>query len=277
MFLAMVAVLLSAALLCLEVGLIREVNRPFDPQTAPADVAELFAGLNVAIWGSAALAAVLLAFTILGLVQLLILHDLSRLEAIGFSFSLSVLIAVAGGFLWVMTHRSRSAAMAERLATRWARVRRRKYDAGGTQDAVARLFGAFAAIRRGGWRRALLGSTYNIGFDLLTLFFLFVAARHVVTPGVLLAGYGMPLLLARVRFLPGGLGVTEGTMVGLYHTLGVPTAVAVPVVLAYRLLSFWVPTLVGFPVVGYLQHERVRGVSGETVAGDRAGGRTAGR
>ena len=31
-------------------------------------------------------------------------------------------------------------------------------------------------------------------FDMLTLYFLFVAAGHPVSPGVLLAGYGLPLI-----------------------------------------------------------------------------------
>lgn len=96
-----------------------------------------------------------------------------------------------------------------------------------------------------------------------------MAARHVVTPGVLLAGYGMPLLLARISILPGGLGVTEGSMVALYHALGVPTAVTVLVVLAYRLLSFWVPTFVGFPLIAYLQREHVRDDSAKTAARHR--------
>ena len=44
-----------------------------------------------------------------------------------------------------------------------------------------------------------------------------------------------------MSFLPGGLGITEGGMVGLYVALGVPAAKAVLVVLACRGLSFWLP------------------------------------
>ena len=53
-----------------------------------------------------------------------------------------------------------------------------------------------------------------------------------------------------MSFLPDGLGITEGGMVGLYVALGVPPATAVLVVVAYRGLSFWLPTLIGFAARG---------------------------
>jgi len=47
--------------------------------------------------------------------------------------------------------------------------------------------------------------------------------------------------------------VVESTMVGLYTLLGVPKAAAIVVVLGYRLLSFWLPTLSGIALVPYLE------------------------
>ena len=94
----------------------------------------------------------------------------------------------------------------------------------------------------------------TIGFDMLTLYLIFVAAGHAVNPGVLLTGYGLPLLLGKVSFLPGGVGVVEGTMTALYDSLGVPDEVTVVVILAYRAISFWLPLLLGFLLVPYLQH-----------------------
>jgi hypothetical protein len=44
-------------------------------------------------------------------------------------------------------------------------------------------------------------------------------------------------------------------MVALYDKLGVPDAVSVIVVLAYRLISFWIPTIIGFPLTFYLNHK----------------------
>jgi len=53
--------------------------------------------------------------------------------------------------------------------------------------------------------------------------------------------------------VPGGIGVIESTMTGIYTSLGVPSSITVVVVLAYRVLSFWLPLLLGFPVVGIFQ------------------------
>jgi uncharacterized protein (TIRG00374 family) len=99
----------------------------------------------------------------------------------------------------------------------------------------------------------ITGAAANIGFDMGTLYLLFVAVGQPVSPGILLAGYGLPLLLGKMSFLPVGVGVVEGTMAALYNGLGVPDPVTVVVILAYRLISFWLPTLVGFPLVPYLQ------------------------
>lgn len=99
----------------------------------------------------------------------------------------------------------------------------------------------------------MLGAIANIVFDMLTLYFLFVAAGHNVSLGILFAGYGLPLILGKMAFLlPGGVGVIEGSMVALYDSLQVPNAVSVVVILGYRLFSFWLPTLLGFAAATYL-------------------------
>jgi hypothetical protein len=57
-----------------------------------------------------------------------------------------------------------------------------------------------------------------------------------------------------MTILPGGVGLVEGSMAALYTSLGVPHAVTVVVILSYRFLSFWLPSLLGFPLIPYLQH-----------------------
>jgi uncharacterized membrane protein YbhN (UPF0104 family) len=190
---------------------------------------------------------------IFGLLHLLITHELSTLQAIGFGLTLLVLGLIVGMVLWGVYHSSQLTTLAMQVASRWARLRRRPYDPATTEDATGRLFSAWDTLRTGGWRGPALGATLNIVFDMLTLYFLFVAAGHAVSPGVLLAGYGLPLLLGKVTFLPGGVGIVEGTMAALYDGLGVPNGVTVVVILTYRVLSFWLPTLLGFPLVPYLQ------------------------
>jgi len=92
---------------------------------------------------------------------------------------------------------------------------------------------------------------------MLTLYFLFIAANNQISIGILLIGYGLPLLLGKVAFIiPGGVGVIETAMIGLYAELGVPNSIAVVVVLAYRLISFWLPLIAGFIIIPILQGRR---------------------
>jgi uncharacterized protein (TIRG00374 family) len=73
---------------------------------------------------------------------------------------------------------------------------------------------------------------------------------------VLLAGCALPQLLGKVAFIiPGGVGVVESSMVMLHH-VGSTQLKATVVVLGYRLISFWIPSLAGFPLAAYLQSSR---------------------
>ena len=47
--------------------------------------------------------------------------------------------------------------------------------------------------------------------------------------------------------LPGGVGGIDGGLIGVLVLYGAPAAVTVAAVLAYRLILFWVPLLVGAP------------------------------
>ncbi len=189
-----------------------------------------------------------------GMIHLLAAHELSDIQVIGFALILLSLITATFILVWGYRHRLAVLQLSHRLGARWTGVRQRPYDPAKTDKWFAGLFDAWELMIEGGWRGPALGAGLNVFFDMLTLYFLFIAAGHPVSPGVLLAGYGLPLLLGRVAFfIPGGLGVVEGTMVALYDGLGVPDSISVVVVLAYRLLSFWLPLMIGFLLIGYLE------------------------
>jgi uncharacterized protein (TIRG00374 family) len=211
--------------------------------------------------------AMLVIVGIFGLVHLLIAHQLSALQAVGFGFTLLVLLVFASVATWGVRHRSQLTALAVRFAGRWAALRHRSYDPATTEAAAGRWFSAWDALRTGGWHGPVLGATLNTVFDMLTLYSLFIAAGHPVSLGVLLSGYGLPLLLGKVSFLPGGVGIVEGTMAALYDGLGVPNGVTVVVILIYRFLSFWLPLLVGVPLILYLQ--RAAGDVKDSLGGEK--------
>jgi uncharacterized protein (TIRG00374 family) len=191
--------------------------------------------------------------SIAGLVYLIILHDLSKAQLVSFLVVLLFLIAIIGVVLIAVRFRARATSFAIWMAKRLARLRRKKYDPEPTILSMNNLFASWDDLRSGGWLTPAFGALLNVGFDMLTLYFLFIAAGHEVSPGILLAGYGLPLFLGKMAFiLPGGVGVVEGTMAALYASLSVPNPITVVVILGYRLLSFWIPTLIGFPIAAYL-------------------------
>jgi uncharacterized protein (TIRG00374 family) len=106
-------------------------------------------------------------------------------------------------------------------------------------------------------RLGLLGALVYWAFDIAVLGFSFRAFGTVVPVAVLVICYFLGTLGSLLP-LPGGIGGVEGGMIGAFVAFGVPGSRALIAVLAYRAISFWLPTLPG--VVGYLSlRSTVRG------------------
>ncbi|HYH79809.1 MAG TPA: YbhN family protein [Longimicrobium sp.] len=193
------------------------------------------------------------AFAIVGMVELVLLQELSVALWIAFGLSLSVLLGVGSAVFWAMGHREAAKKLLARGQARWARLRKREPDPEPLMGFVDRLFDAFHVLRTRGWKAPVIGAALGVLLDMGAMFWLYVAARHLVTPGKLLSGYALPLLIGKVAVIPGGIGVVEGMMIALYHGFGVPTATAVLVVLAYRVIAFWMPNILGFCIIPLLQ------------------------
>ena len=52
-----------------------------------------------------------------------------------------------------------------------------------------------------------------------------------------------------IPLLPGGLGAVDGTMIYLYSTSGITTAITAPVTVIERVISFWMPTIIGLVIL----------------------------
>jgi len=201
----------------------------------------------------------LVLLSIFGLVHLVLAHSLTQAQLIGFGATMLILVLIIGSAALVVRFRNQATKAIIGLSSRVARLNRKSFDPNATRQEASDLFGAWDALWQGAWHRPMVGAFLNVAFDLLTLYFLFVAAGENISLGVLLAGYGLPLLLGKVAFIiPGGVGVVESSMAVLYNGLGVPQATTVAVVLSYRLISFWIPSLAGFPIAAYLQRSQSR-------------------
>jgi len=79
-------------------------------------------------------------------------------------------------------------------------------------------------------------------------------AVHAPIPwsGVLLA-FGVSQIAASLPFIPGGIGVVEGSLAVILVAYGTAKVPALAVVLFYRLLTFWLAILVGWICVAAIE------------------------
>lgn len=96
--------------------------------------------------------------------------------------------------------------------------------------------------------RSVIGwSAANWLLEIAGLWIVFLGLGARMEVGVLVVGYGVANLVTALPHTPGGLGLVEAGMTGAYVALGTETSVALAGVLAYRLISFWLPVLFGVP------------------------------
>ena len=195
----------------------------------------------------------LLAVAVIGMLFLLFVHDLTRTQVISFSMITLLLIALA--VLCILAIKHQKAAI-ERILIIMAKIYalvRKDFPEQQTRNNLEKLFATGAFLIRDGWKGPLKGASLNIFFDMLTLYFVFLASGNNISIFVLIAGYGLPWLIGRMAFMfPGGVGVIESTMVALYATLGIDNSIATVVVLVYRVISFWIPSILGFVILPIL-------------------------
>jgi uncharacterized protein (TIRG00374 family) len=99
-------------------------------------------------------------------------------------------------------------------------------------------------------RLGLLGAVAYWGFDIAVLGLSFKAFGQDMPGAVLVMCYFLGTV-GSVLPLPAGIGGTEGGMIGAFAAFGIPGDRAIVGVLAYRAISFWLPTIPG--VIGYLR------------------------
>ncbi|HWC86303.1 MAG TPA: lysylphosphatidylglycerol synthase transmembrane domain-containing protein [Solirubrobacteraceae bacterium] len=98
-------------------------------------------------------------------------------------------------------------------------------------------------------RPGLVGAVAYWGFDIAVLGVCFHAFGTDVPVAVLIDGYFLGTLGSLLP-LPAGIGGVEGGMIGAFVAFGLPAPTAIIAVLAYRAISFWLPTLPG--IIGYI-------------------------
>lgn len=99
----------------------------------------------------------------------------------------------------------------------------------------------------------IFGSLAYMGFDIAALGAGFAATGDVPAFSTLVLGYLIGQL-GNLIPLPGGIGGTEGALIGVFALYGVSLTEASAAVLAYRLFQIFIPALLGVPAFFMLRH-----------------------
>ena len=68
-------------------------------------------------------------------------------------------------------------------------------------------------------------------------------SRQPLKLGVLISGFSIGMTAGVLSMVPGGLGVQEGSMAGVYALLGVPVHQAILAAILFRVLYYFAPYL----------------------------------
>ena len=110
---------------------------------------------------------------------------------------------------------------------------------GGLMDIHKNKYGLF---------KATVYSFIGWFFDILSIYAVFLAlgAESHIQIGVLILAYTLSMMSGWLPlFMPGGLGIVDGTMAVLFIYGGVPVEIAMLATLLYRLASYWSNTVIG--------------------------------
>jgi uncharacterized protein (TIRG00374 family) len=95
------------------------------------------------------------------------------------------------------------------------------------------------------WWKAVLLIGGRIGLDYSALLAALRATGARPNPSLVLLAYAATAVIALVPITPGGIGIVEASLSGLLVLAGVPGASAIVATLAFRLVTYWLPTMGG--------------------------------
>jgi uncharacterized protein (TIRG00374 family) len=79
---------------------------------------------------------------------------------------------------------------------------------------------------------------------LLILYAAFLTVHYPIPMSFVVVGFAVGIILSLVSFVPGGLGVMEGSMAAIYASLAVPFETAVVAVLIFRVAYYVLPMII---------------------------------
>ncbi len=88
-------------------------------------------------------------------------------------------------------------------------------------------------------------------FEILRVYFVFLAFGASVNPVVIGEVFILACLVGMIPVLPGGIGAIEGIMILFYSVAGVTASVSAAATVIERVISFWMATIIGMVILPY--------------------------
>jgi Mg2+-importing ATPase len=165
-------------------------------------------------------------------------------------------LAVGGWRFWqVLNDAQRSQLWLDRFARAWEGWRAAGFpllrrlpslDLERLKERLSQFHASLEQFRQVPVWQFLLAALGRVLLDIATLGACFLFFGHPLSPGVLLIGYSLILTTSALAALPGGLGMADLSIPGIFLKLGVSGAAAISAGLLYRLIAFWLVRFIGF-------------------------------
>ena len=88
-------------------------------------------------------------------------------------------------------------------------------------------------------------------FEILRVYFVFLAFGANVNPVIIGEVFIIACLVGMIPLLPGGIGAIDGIMIVFYAAAGVTTSISAAATVIERLISFWMATIIGMCILPY--------------------------
>ncbi len=195
---------------------------------------------------------ILLLFVVTGVVYLLQAHDLQGFELFATVGMLVLLVLATIVFVFLLAHRALRRRTLFYLAefVHWFLHRFLPRH----QPGRVRIWRFQRNLNRGlefilSRKINMLAPTLWIIVDwfvtLLILYTAFIAVGYSEIPfSFVVVGFAVGIVLSLVSFIPGGLGVMEGSMAAIFRSLGVPFETAIVAILVFRVAYYLLPLII---------------------------------
>jgi uncharacterized protein (TIRG00374 family) len=186
----------------------------------------------------------LMALLPIGLFNVLFSHALSRESSVGLGIAaglLTLLLVLASVLVFVISARS----LVSRGIRKLVRFIARRDITAALDDFNQAMTRGVALMRQrpGALARLVTLTIFDWAGTVTGLWFCFYALGNALSLGTLLTGFSLGIAAGFISFIPGGLGVQEGSMAGIYGLLGVPISSAVLAVILFRIVYYFLPFL----------------------------------